>query len=389
MFLEPEAVEALQDPAVSAQIVGLRHISDDQPGIRREPNGKGFRYRDPGGKIVHDSETLSRIKSLAIPPAWTGVWICPNPNGHLQATGRDDRRRKQFRYHARWREIRDETKYARMIIFARALQKIRRRVKKDMALSGLPRNKVLATVVRLLEVSLIRVGNDEYARENDSFGLTTMRNKHVDVRGSTLRFHFRGKSGKWHDMDIHDRHIAKIVGRCQDLPGQELFQFVDDEGQRRDVRSEDVNDYLREISGHDFTAKDFRTWAGTVLAAMALREFEQFDTKVQAKKNIVAAIESVAEKLGNTPAVCRKCYVHPHVLDSYLDGTLMETLQQRAEKQISRSLRGLPSEEAAVLGLLQQRLTLEQKLARALKRETAARSRRYTRASHPQSARRR
>lgn len=411
MFLEPEAVEALQDPVVSAQVVGLRHVSDEQPGIQREPSGKGFRYRDANGKIVHDPETLSRIKSLAIPPAWTSVWICPIPNGHLQATGRDDRRRKQFRYHPRWREIRDETKYARMIVFARALPKIRRRVKKDMALSGLPRNKVLATVVRLLEVSLIRVGNDEYARENESFGLTTMRNKHVDVHGSTLRFHFRGKSGKWHNVDIHDRHIAKIVERCQDLPGQELFQFVDDDGQRRDVRSEDVNDYLREISGQDFTAKDFRTWAGTVLAAMALREFEKFDTKAQAKKNIVAAIASVAGKLGNTPAVCKKCYVHPHVLDSYLDGTLIETLKQRAETQISRSLRGLPSEEAAVLGLLQQRLSLEEKLARSLKacsakksrngreravtpstldpqpcRTTAARSPNYTKASHRPSA---
>lgn len=389
MFPDPEALDVLQNPVVSARVAGLRYVSDQNPGIRREQSGKNFRYRGPGGKIVADKETLARIKSLAIPPAWTDVWICPDPNGHLQATGRDDRRRKQFRYHPRWREIRDETKYARMIAFARALPKIRRRVKKDMALSGLPRNKVLATVVRLLEVSLIRVGNDEYARENDSFGLTTMRNKHVDVRGATLRFHFRGKSGKWHNVDIRDRRIAKIVERCQDLPGQELFQFVDDDGERRDVRSEDVNEYLREVSGEDFTAKDFRTWAGTVLAAMALREFEKFDTKAQAKKNVVAAIESVAEKLGNTPAVCRKCYIHPHVLDSYMDGTLLETLKQRAERQIAGSLRGLPPEEAAVLGLLQQRLTLEETLAKSLKRETAARfQRRYRKASHPQFARR-
>lgn len=388
MLYDAEVVQALSDPVVSAHAVGLRHVSDEIPGIRRESSGKSFRYRDPTGRIVRDKETLARIKSLAIPPAWTDVWICSNPNGHLQATGRDDRRRKQFRYHPRWREIRDETKYVRMISFARALPKIRRRVKKDMARNGLPRDKVLATVVRLLEVSLIRVGNDEYARDNDSFGLTTMRNKHVEVNGSSLQFHFRGKSGKWHNVDIRDRHIAKIVARCQDLPGQELFQFVDEDGERRDVRSEDVNEYLREISGQDFTAKDFRTWAGTVLAAMALREFEKFDTKAQAKKNVVAAIESVAEKLGNTPAVCRKCYIHPHVLDSYLDGTLVETLKQRAEKQIAGTLHGLPSEEAAVLGLLQQRLTLEQKLARSFKRETAARSRRYKKASRPQAARR-
>jgi DNA topoisomerase-1 len=388
LFPETEVIAALSDPVVSAKVVGLRHVSDEKPGIKRECSGKSFRYRDAAGKLVRDRETLGRIKSLVIPPAWTSVWICPDANGHLQATGRDDRGRKQFRYHPRWREIRDETKYARMIAFARALPKIRRRIQKDMSLADLPRNKVLATVARLLEVSLIRVGNDEYARENDSFGLTTMRNRHVDVNGSALRFHFRGKAGKWHNVDINDRRIAKIVERCQDLPGQELFQFVDDDGECHDVRSEDVNDYLREISGQDFTAKDFRTWAGTVLAAMALREFEKFDTKAQAKKNVVAAIEAVAKKLGNTPAVCKKCYIHPHVLDSYLDGTLVETLKQRAEKAISRSLRGLPAEEAAVLGVLQQRLTLEEKLARAIKRETAARSRRHTTVSHPRSARR-
>lgn len=378
----------MSDPEVSARVVGLRHVSDEQPGIKRERNGKGFRYRDPSGKIVRDKETLARIKSIVIPPAWTNVWICPIANGHLQATGRDDRRRKQFRYHPRWREIRDETKYARMIAFARALPKMRRRMKKDLRLPGLPRNKVLATVARLLEISLIRVGNDEYARENDSFGLTTMRNKHVDVNGAELRFHFRGKAGKWHNVDIRDRRIAKIVESCQDLPGQELFQFVDDDGSRHDVRSEDVNEYLREISGQDFTAKDFRTWAGSVLAAMALREFEKFDTKAQAKKNLVAAIEAVAKKLGNTPAVCRKCYVHPEVLDSYLEGTLVETLRQRAESAISKSLRGLSSEEAAVLGLLQQRLSLKEKLARSLKKETAARPRARKRASHQRAARR-
>lgn len=378
----------MSDPEVSARVVGLRHVSDEQPGIKRERNGKGFRYRDSSGSIVRDKETLARIKSIVIPPAWTNVWICPIANGHLQATGRDDRGRKQFRYHPRWREIRDETKYARMIAFGRALPKMRRRIRKDLRLQGLPRNKVLAAVARLLEISLIRVGNDEYARENDSFGLTTMRNKHVEVKGSELRFHFRGKAGKWHQVDIHDRGIAKIVERCQDLPGQELFQFVDDDGSRHDVRSEDVNDYLREISGQDFTAKDFRTWAGSVLAAMALREFEKFDTKAQAKKNLVAAIETVAKKLGNTPAVCRKCYVHPEVLDSYLEGSLVETLRQRAEMAIAKSLHGLSSEEAAVLELLQQRLSLKEKLSRSLKKETAVRSRARMKVSHRRAGRR-
>jgi DNA topoisomerase-1 len=363
-----EALEQQQDEeAVESAIeAGLRYVSDDMPGIKREQSGRGFRYRYPTGDIAREAEVLNRIKSLAIPPAWKDVWICPDPAGHLQATGRDDRKRKQHRYHRRWREIRDETKYGRMIAFGKALPKIRKRVLRDLALPGLTRNKVLATVVRFLEVSLIRVGNEEYARENDSFGLTTMRARHVDVNGSTVRFHFRGKSGKWHNVDIRDRRLAKIVKSCQDLPGQELFQYVDDQGKRQDVKSTDVNDYLREISGEDFTAKDFRTWAGTVLGAMALREFEQFDSKAQAKKNIVQAIENVAERLGNTPAVCRKCYVHPDVIDSYLGGTLARTLKRRAEEQLATSLRSLSAEEAAVLALLQQRLAREEKKNRDL-----------------------
>jgi DNA topoisomerase I len=365
-----EHLEELNDPAKSAATAGLKYVNDGAPGITRRAAGKGFRYQDAKGRTVSDQMTLRRIRSLAIPPAWTEVWICPDPDGHLQATGRDQRRRKQFRYHPRWREIRDETKYARMILFAKALPGIRARVARDIARSGLSREKVLATVVRLLEVSLIRVGNDEYARTNDSFGLTTMRDKHVAVNGHTMRFHFRGKSGKWHDMDIRDPHLAKIVKRCQDLPGQELFQFLDASGQRRDIRSDDVNAYLREISGQDFTAKDFRTWAGTVLAALALSEFTKCDTKAQAKKNVVAAIESVAKRLGNTPAVCRKCYVHPHVFDSYLDGTLMGTLKQRARKELAGGLRG---DEAAVLRLLERRLTLEEKLSKSLRKEARQR----------------
>ncbi|HWI59016.1 MAG TPA: DNA topoisomerase IB, partial [Bacillota bacterium] len=247
--IETTQLEALKDPVTSATRVGLRYVTDEMPGIQRENSGNGFRFRYPTGDIVQDEEVLNRIKSLAIPPAWAEVWICPDPCGHLQASGRDDRGRKQNRYHPRWRETRDETKYARMIAFGQALPRIRKRVAEDLALPGLPRNKVLATVVRLLEVSLIRVGNEEYARENESFGLTTMRTRHVDVKGSSLRFHFRGKSGKWHHVQIEDRRLARIVKRCQDLPGQELFQYVNDDGERQTVSSEDVNDYLREISG--------------------------------------------------------------------------------------------------------------------------------------------
>lgn len=361
----------ITDPKKSAQAVGLRYISDETPGIRRKKNGKGFRFIAPNGKSVSHPKHLGRIKLLAIPPAWKEVWICPIENGHLQATGRDDRGRKQHRYHRRWREVRDETKFNRMIVFAKALPKIRQRIRKDLKLPGLPRKKVLATIVRLLEVSLIRVGNEEYARQNNSFGLTTMQDKHAKVNGSTVHFEFRGKSGKHHTIDIKNKRLAKIVKNCQDLPGQDLFQYLDESGKRVDVKSEDVNEYLREISGEDFTAKDFRTWAGTVLAAMALQEFEKFDTHAQAKKNLVRAIESVAEKLGNTPTVCKKCYVHPAVFDSYLDGSLAEVLKQRAEQEMQSSLKKLQPEEAAVLALLQQRLAktrepLEKTLRRSL-----------------------
>ncbi len=387
MLIEPEKVEELKDPIQSAQAVGLRYVTDAMPGVTRERFGNRFRYRAPNQKLVTDAETLKRVKALAIPPAWTDVWICPDPNGHLQATGRDDRRRKQFRYHPRWREVRDETKYARIITFAKALPQIRCRIEHDLALRGLPRNKLLATVVRLLEVSLIRVGNDEYARTNESFGLTTMRDHHVDVNGSTLRFHFRGKAGKSHKIDVRDPQLAKIVRKCQDLPGQELFQYVDEDGKMQDVHSQDVNEYLREISGEDFTAKDFRTWAGTMMAAMALHELTGAQTKAQTKKNITAAIESVAAKLGNTPAVCRKCYVHPHVLDCYLEGSLADFLHQQPGRKLVRSKRGLSQDERAVLQLLRKRLTLEEKLAKSIKRETAARSSAQRRkASRPQSA---
>jgi DNA topoisomerase-1 len=347
------------DPAGAAKAAGLRYATDDRPGIQRKRAGKAFRYVGPDGQAVHDRETLARIKSLVIPPAWEQVWICPSPLGHIQATGRDEKGRKQYRYHPRWRAVRDGAKYDRMTAFGRALPGIRERTGRDLALPGLPRRKVLAAVVRLLERSLIRVGNDEYAKSNHSFGLTTMRDEHVALDGATVRFEFRGKSGIHHEIDIHDRRLARIVKRCQELPGQELFQYVDEDGKPQDVDSADVNEYLREVTGCDFTAKDFRTWAGTVLAAMALQEFETFDSQAQAKKNVVQAIKRVAERLGNTPTVCRKCYVHPAVLDAYLDGSMIETLRQRADQEMEESLGDLKPEEAAVMALLQNRLARE------------------------------
>jgi DNA topoisomerase-1 len=349
----------LKEPIEEAKAAGLRYVSDTQPGIRRKRAGKGFRYTGPDGAAIRDEETLRRIRSLAIPPAWQHVWICSRPNGHLQATGRDARHRKQYRYHPRWRATRDETKYERVIDFGRALPHIRERIEQDLARPGLPREKVLATVVRLLETTLIRVGNEEYAKSNRSFGLTTLRDRHVQVDGATLRFEFRGKSGVRHHVDLRDRRLARIIKRCRDLPGHELFQYIDDAGQRQTIDSGDVNEYLRAISGEDFTAKDFRTWAGTVLAALALREFEAFDSQAQAKRNIVAAIQNVAKRLGNTPSVCRKCYVHPAIIDAYLEGSTLEVVRQRTEQELTGDLAHLPPEEAAVLALLQQRLAHE------------------------------
>ena len=343
-------------PETSAKAAGLRHVCDDGPGITRKVTARSVRYLDPEGKPVRDRADLARIKSLAIPPAWSDVWICPHADGHLQATGRDARGRKQYRYHPSWRCVRDETKFGRMMAFADALPAIRKRVDRDLAQAGLSRTKVLAAVVRLLETTLIRVGNDEYARTNQSFGLTTMRDRHVTIEKGQLRFGFKGKSGVKHDIALGDPRLAKVVRDCRDLPGQELFQYLDDDGKPCDVNSADVNNYLQEAAGHAFTAKDFRTWAGTVLAAMALREFEAFDSEAQAKRNVLRAIEGVSKRLGNTPTVCRKCYIHPEVIESYLDGSMLNTLKQRAEAEIGKNLNTLRSEEAAVLGLLQQRL---------------------------------
>ena len=312
-------------------------------------------YLGPDGAVVRDPDDLSRIRALAIPPAWKEVWICPVDNGHLQATGRDSKGRKQYRYHSHWRQTRDEAKYSKVMAFGRSLPAIRRRVRRDLRLPGLPREKVLATVVRLLESTLIRVGNIEYARENGSFGLTTMRRRHVRVRGSSLAFQFRGKSGRFHRISIEDRRLAKIVKRCRDIPGHELFQYLDEQSEPKTIDSSDVNEYLREITGQDFTAKDFRTWAGTLSAATALQKTSAFASEREAKRNIVQVIEAVAQELGNTPAICRKCYIHPAILDAYLEGVTLMRHNRSTGSGNDRSatpISGLRSAEAALLSLL-------------------------------------
>jgi DNA topoisomerase I len=343
---------ASDESAAAAEGAGLRYVGDASPGYSRRMNGKDFEYLDTEGKRIRDEQRLLRIKRLAIPPAWTDVWICPLPHGHIQATGRDARRRKQYRYHERWRELRDENKFERLAEFGKALPQIRRRVDQDMKLPGLPQQKVLATIVRLLERTLIRIGNEEYARENKSFGLTTIKNRHVKVKGAHLRFRFRGKSGRQHEVDVTDRRIAEIVAKCQDLPGQDLFQYVNDNGEVRDVTSQDVNDYLRQITGQEFTAKDFRTWAGTLLAAMALGAQGVFETKKQAKANVKAAICAVAELLGNTPAICRKCYVHPVIVEAYESGQQIAGLSERTKTAQGINLR---EAERAILKFLRAR----------------------------------
>ena len=345
-----------QDSIAAARSARLRYVTDTDRGYARRGRGKSFTYVQSTGAALRDRAALARIRALAIPPAWKDVWICATANGHLQATGRDARGRKQYLYHPRWREAQDHHKYERIVSFAKTLPKIRRAVARDLRKRGLPREKVLAATVKLLETTLIRVGNDEYARDNNSFGLTTMHDKHVKIRGSTIRFDFRGKHGIEHDIDLKDQRLATIVHACRDLPGQELFQYLDDAGEVRDVGSGDVNDYLRQISGENFTAKDFRTWAGTALAAQALQEFQDFDSKAAAKKNITRAIERVAERLGNTQAICRKSYVHPAIIDAYMDRSLLKTLKRRTEKELRGALHRLSSEEAAVLALLQQRM---------------------------------
>jgi DNA topoisomerase I len=344
----------------AARSAGLRYVSDTLPGIRRRRAGSGFVYVDANGERLRDAREIARIRSIVIPPAWSDVWICPRADGHLQAVGRDARGRKQYRYHPRWRAVRDRTKYDHMVAFAKALPRIRRGVRADLRRPGLPREKVLATVVQLLESTQIRIGNEEYARENRSYGLTTMRDHHVEVSSTRLRFRFRGKSGKTREIAVTDRRLARIVRRCQEIPGQELFQYIDESGETRSVDSGDVNAYLREISGADFTAKDFRTWAGTVLACASLRRLATARTKNDARKNVVRAIAEVAERLGNTPAVCRKAYIHPRVFDRYLEAyaaglTVRSAVFPAAGKTSSRpAATRLDIDEAAIVRLLRE-----------------------------------
>lgn len=337
-------------PSAAVRVPGLRYVSDRKPGIVRLRQRQKFVYRLPDGAAVRASEELTRIRRLAIPPAWTEVWICPAANGHIQATGRDARGRKQYRYHDQWRAVRDSTKYDRLKAFGKVLPLLRARVAADLRRPGMPREKVLATVVRLLETTLIRVGNDEYAASNGSYGLTTMRNRHARVSGETTTFEFKGKSGKKHCIDVHDRTLARLVRRCQDLPGQELFGYVDKDGVPRDITSEDVNSYLRDIAGSDFSAKDFRTWAGTVLAATALRELKTFHSETHAKRQVKKAVEAVARLLGNTPTICRKSYIHPRVFDCYYAGQTI-----RCKPAARRATVGLRPEEVAVMTLLRRK----------------------------------
>jgi DNA topoisomerase-1 len=343
-------------PKEAAIAAGLRYVSDRSQGMIRRRRGSTFSYYDLTGRLVRDPAELKRIRSLAIPPAWERAWICSRANGHLQATGFDAKGRKQYKYHPTWRAVRDEAKFERLLAFAEVLPRIRKRIDKDMRRPDLGRERVLATVIRLLEVSLIRIGNEEYAKENQSFGLTTMRNRHAEINGSAVHFQFRGKSGKQHKVEVSDRRVAKIVQKCQDLPGQQLFEYEGPGGEICSIGSEDVNNYLQSIAGQSFTAKDFRTWAGTVLAAIALGKVEEVDSQAIAKKNVVTAIEAVARLLGNTVAICRKCYIHPAIPTSYLNGTLARNLRLKADSQIAEHLHELKPEEAAVIMLLRQEL---------------------------------
>jgi DNA topoisomerase-1 len=363
---EPEPTAAIAEATDAARTAGLHYVSDLTPGIRRLRRGRGFRYAAPDGGTVRDPAELERIRALVIPPGWTDVWICASRRGHIQAIGRDARGRKQYVYHPRWREVRDETKYGQLIAFGRALPAIRRRVRHDLARAGLPREKVLATVVSLLETTMMRIGNEEYARTNQSFGLTTLRERHVSVSGQTIQFQFRGKSGKQHDVRVSDRRLAKIIKTCQDIPGYELFQYLDDQGARQRIDSADVNAYLREFGADEFTAKLFRTWAGTVQALTALRSRGPAESVTQARRTLVEVVREVAGRLGNTPAVCRKCYIHPAVLAGFEDGTLHARLDLLSSSP--RRGAGLSADERLTLAFLagaQRRLSKRITLAHA------------------------
>lgn len=347
----PAAAPLTPSPVESAKSAGLRHVNDGEPGISRRKAGKGFKFLDAEGRLVREEATLKRIRHLAIPPAWTGVWICQSERGHIQATGRDARGRKQYRYHPRWREVRDETKYDRMLAFGAALPAIRAAAERDLALPGLPREKVLATVVRLLDETSIRIGNDEYARDNDSYGLTTLHDEHVEIKGDLIKFHFRGKSGKEHELTVRDRRLARIVKRCQDVPGHELFQYLGEGGERQRIHSDDVNEYLRSIAEQEFTAKDFRTWTGTVLCASFFCEMEVATTARQMKKCVAQVIDMVSARLGNTRAVCQRCYIHPAVIRAYTEGAL-RTLIEAEEAITDEAIAALRPEEARMLRIV-------------------------------------
>jgi DNA topoisomerase I len=340
----------------TAVAAGLRYVTDAMPGIRRQAHGRGFRYLDPDGQVIRAPELLQRFRSLVIPPAWTHVWICPHEDGHLQVTARDGRGRKQYRYHPGFRQHRDGTKFERMFELSDVLWKIRERVESDIELPGLARDKIMATLVWLLETTLIRIGSDGYAKSNKSYGLTTFRRRHVAVVGSELRFEFRGKSGIQHAVAVTDRRIARIVQRCQELRGEELFKYLDDDGKRQTVQAEDVNAYLQEVTGRDITAKDFRTWAGTMIAADALRKMGPAPTKKEAERNIVAAVDITAKRLGNTRSVCRKYYIHPVLLEAYLEGLVLSPLPDR--KWNKRKTHGptLRQHELDVLDFIKARL---------------------------------
>lgn len=349
-------VDSIDTPEQAAEMAGLRYVSDEEPGFRRRRQGRGLAYLDPKGNYVKDEKLRARFDSLVIPPAWTDVWICADEKGHIQATGRDDAGRKQYIYHPHWEEVRNEAKFNRLIPFAGVLPQIRAQVDRDMRRRGMPREKVLAIVVRLLEETRIRIGNLEYARRNGSYGLTTLENEHIEINGSRLRFSFTGKSGKEHNVDLYDRRLARHLKLCQDLPGQELFQYLDEEGNRRAIDSGDVNDYLRQITGQNFTAKDFRTWAGTVLALDELYQRGEATDEKYAERQIVDAVKAVAEGLGNTPQVCRAYYIHPAILDAYRTGDLFAAVAAAAAHPTTDDEHALSTDEAAALALICERV---------------------------------
>ena len=351
--------------AETAESAGLAYVRANAPGIVRVRHGRGFRYVGPGGNTVRDAKTLARIRALVIPPAWTRVWICADPHGHLQATGRDAKGRKQYRYHTHWRGVRDANKYERLAAFVRKLPRIRRRVRKDLALAGLPREKVFAAVVRLLETTFIRVGNERYARENGSFGLTTLRNRHVSVRGPRIQFEFRGKSGKRHTLELSDARLARIIRRCRELPGYELFQYVEND-EVRSVDSADINAYLKETTGDDYTAKDFRTWGGTMLAGLAFARQAASENEKQSVRVVAQVIREVAAELGNTAAICRSCYVHPRVIEAYCAGDLGAGVPLGC-----KGVLGLRSDEARILRLLERPLRVTRNVRRPVGQHAA------------------